>query len=154
MSQKFDLARFTRLALSVAAAENTRCACGDTGSWEHAIAGTSGMNRVKWAGCPRCRSAIGAAIDSADVSWYFRQLPKHESTRREALAYAAAEKAVAASAIRAPYRLSQRYGGTIAGTINYAVYDERPGCEGVCAYVRVTFDDAGHVDDVRLNGCG
>jgi hypothetical protein len=55
------------------AAENARCACGDTGSWEHAIYGTSGGSDCVWAGCPNCSGqAIGRPILAADLAWYER----------------------------------------------------------------------------------
>jgi hypothetical protein len=55
------------------AAEKVRCPCGNHGSWDACVVGTSGGQPCVWAGCENCGSAVGRPILRKDLDWYERQ---------------------------------------------------------------------------------
>ena len=72
-----DHVRALAIGETWSAAENSRCACGHPGSWEHPVYGTSGIQSCVWAGCPRCPGqAIGAPLTKESFSFYARS-PKN-----------------------------------------------------------------------------
>ena len=72
-SKAVDHARLATIAKTMVAAENKRCACGDYGTWDSTISGTSGSTPCVWASCSNCRgSAIGSPVLASDMR-YWRQ---------------------------------------------------------------------------------
>jgi hypothetical protein len=88
-------ARINDVAETMVAAENVRCACGDHGSWEHTISGTSGPGNTPcvWAGCPNCTGrAVGIPVLLSDLRYARRQPAELDAARQYAAAKLAAER--------------------------------------------------------------
>jgi hypothetical protein len=78
-----------KIAGRVHAAEETRCPCGDTGSWDDTVSGTSEDKPCVWAGCPNCGSAIARPLLRPDYNAWLK-LPLQR--QRELVAQAAVRR--------------------------------------------------------------
>lgn len=121
------------IAATMAAAENTRCVCGDYGSWDRTIGGTSGpgMSPCVWASCPNCRgTAIGAPLLAAEYREANRIDPRTMAFAR-AVAYAR-------RCGRAGYEVDNPHDGWDADEVVVGILD---GTTVIGSYT-VTFDGA------------
>jgi hypothetical protein len=89
--------RVLSIRATLRAAEQARCACGDSGSWEDddVVYGTSGCANtpVIWAGCPNCTgSAVGRPVKAADLAWYQEHASAYAAQIEMADAVAAARR--------------------------------------------------------------
>lgn len=80
---------WVKISDRVHAAYETRCPCGDTGSWEHTVSGKSEDKPCIWAGCPNCGSTVGRPLLRPEYNAW-RKLPL--TRQRELIASAAVRR--------------------------------------------------------------